>query len=121
MTRLATGLLGLGFVCVLAAACGSSDPPEAYPGRPIDPPNGKDELLEMLTGGTGAPVAAEASAVIAEPTVTPTTTTTAPPPFDSATVRLSGSARASARPSARPTAKPSAAPSVAPTAKPKTK
>lgn len=119
MVRVGIGLLGVGSVCILAVACGSSDPPEAYPGRPIDPPNGKDELLEMLTGGTGAPVAAEASAVIVEPTSTPSATS-AVPPVDS--FALSASARvSSARPSARPSTQPSARPSAAPTAKPKTK
>ncbi len=36
---------------VLLAACGSSLPPEAPPGAPIDPPRAKDDLLESMMGG----------------------------------------------------------------------
>jgi predicted methyltransferase len=46
---------------VLLAACGSSLPPEAPPGAPIDPPRTKDDLLESMMGGdaSSGPAAAE--------------------------------------------------------------
>ncbi|NUP11746.1 MAG: hypothetical protein HOW73_37340 [Polyangiaceae bacterium] len=61
-----------------APACGSSEAPEAYPGRPIDPPGQDDALLEMMAGGTSSPATAEPTAApTAAPTVAPTATATA--------------------------------------------
>jgi hypothetical protein len=97
-------LVGLVFVGSLAA-CGSSEPPAAAPGKPLNPPtedNSLDEFMKELPPSKPSEPTPTAAPVVtaAAPTAAPTTTPTAAP-------------------TAKPTAAPVAKPTAAPTAKPK--
>lgn len=86
----------------LLLGCGSSEAPEAYPGRPVDPPKRDDALLDMMAGGTSAPATAEPTAA---PSVTPTATATVTSTA-TATATATMTASATAGPKAPPKPKP---------------
>lgn len=92
---IAAALVGLS-----VAACGSSTPPEAAPGAPMNPPK-ENALLDDFMNPPTKP-----------------TTTAAPTGATSASPKPSAMTSATAAPTAKPSAAPTAKPSAAPTAKP---
>ncbi|MBK6514028.1 MAG: hypothetical protein IPM79_31115 [Polyangiaceae bacterium] len=76
--------------------CGSSEAPEAYPGRPVDPPRKDDALLDMMAGGPTTPATAEPTAA---PTAAPSASAA---PTASATVAVSASATAGPKTQPKP-------------------
>lgn len=85
------------------AACGSSEPPPAAPGKPINPPTEDKSLEEFMKELPPAKPA--------EPTATAAPVVTAPP---SATATSTPTTKPAAKPVAAPTTKPTAAPTTTP-------
>jgi len=94
--RTGQGALSTALFVLVAAGCGSAEPPEAYPGRPIDPPNKEDDLLAMMTGSSTPATTTS----VATSTPTPTASATVEP--TAAATSASASASASAKPHAGP-------------------
>ena len=101
---------GVAVVFAGVVGCGSSEAPEAYPGKPVNPPGKEEDLDAYMATSTATADTPTTAAPTAAPTQAPTST---------ATQTAATTAKPTAKPTAQPTAKPTAKPTAQPTAKPK--